>query len=336
MNNETETILMEEAAVVLDNNSAAYVAQQFNFTSALWSMQFGKTVFLLKSLKKRKRVRLYIKSRSLHYFKKTWPTLDEDQFKKMFRFDRDDFYLIVGTVESLMVTAPPPGLKNIVNRELPPYQQVAMALNRLVTGHCSESVGSQFGVSDITVRRCTVKFCKAVVKKLKPLFLKWPSVDERTVVKRQFQCIWGLPNCVGAIDCTHVNMECPQADLATDYCDRKGRFSIQVQAIVDANMKFLDINCGWAGSVHDSRIFSMSKVYDDRKDYFNGPKVNVNGIHVPEYLVGDTGYPMSPHMLIPVPGREATLKPEQRHFNFKQSSTRIVVERASGRLKTVF
>ena len=132
MNNETETILMEEAAVVLDNNSAAYVAQQFNFTSALWSMQFGKTVFLLKSLKKRKRVRLYIKSRSLHYFKKTWPTLDEDQFKKMFRFDRDGFYLIVGAVESLMVTAPPPALKNIVNHELPPYQQVAMALNRLV------------------------------------------------------------------------------------------------------------------------------------------------------------------------------------------------------------
>ena len=254
----------------------------------------------------------------------------------MLRFDREGFYLIVGAVESQMLTESPPSLRNIVNRKLPPFQQVAMALNRLVTGHSTEAVGSQFGVSSITVRRCTVKFCNAVMVNLKHLFLKWPTMNERSLVKRQFQRIWGLPNCVGAIDCTHVNMECPDAVLASDYCDRKGRFSIQVQAIVDANMRFLDIVCGWAGSVHDSRIYSLSRVYELRKEYFNGPKINVNGIHVPEYLVGDAGYPLSPHLLIPLPGREVNMEPEERHYNFKQSSTRICVERAFGRLKTVF
>ena len=104
----------------------------------------------------------------------------------MFRFDRNGFNMSVGAVESLMKTAPPAGLRNIMNRELPPYQQVAMALNKLVTGHSSESVGSQFGVSSITVRRCTIKFCNVVLLQLKPLFLGWPNVNERVKVRREF------------------------------------------------------------------------------------------------------------------------------------------------------
>ena len=62
-----------------------------------------------------------------------------------------------------------------------------MALNRLVIGHSSESVGSQFGVSSLTVRRCTIKFCNVVLLQLKPLFLRWPNVNERVKVRREFQ-----------------------------------------------------------------------------------------------------------------------------------------------------
>ena len=113
---------LQNAIVLLHNNSAAFGAQQSMAVSALLTFEMGKTTLLLKSLRKRNKVRLYMKPRSLHYFRKVWPTLLEDQFKAMFRFDRNGFNMIVGAVESRMKTAPPVGLRNIVNRELPPYQ----------------------------------------------------------------------------------------------------------------------------------------------------------------------------------------------------------------------
>ena len=108
--------LLEDAAILMDNNSAAYGVMQFHFTSALWSLEMARTVMLLRSVKRRSSVRVYIKSRSLHYFRKVWPNLDKDQFKSMFRFDRDGFHLLVGAMESQMLTEPPPGVRNIVNR----------------------------------------------------------------------------------------------------------------------------------------------------------------------------------------------------------------------------
>ncbi len=44
------------------------------------------------------------------------------------------------------------------------------------------------------------------------------------------------------------------------YRNRKGYFSINVQAITDANLMFTNIIARWPGSVHDSRIFQSSRI----------------------------------------------------------------------------
>jgi hypothetical protein len=51
------------------------------------------------------------------------------------------------------------------------------------------------------------------------------------------------------------------------------------------------------------------------------------------YLVGDAGYPSNVNILVPYP---SVLSPANEWFNFIQSSTRIVVKQAFGRLKNRF
>lgn len=44
------------------------------------------------------------------------------------------------------------------------------------------------------------------------------------------------------------------------YRNRKSFFSINVQCLTDANLKFLDVVARWPGSVHDSTIFNNSVI----------------------------------------------------------------------------
>ena len=51
------------------------------------------------------------------------------------------------------------------------------------------------------------------------------------------------------------------------------------------------------------------------------------------FLIGDAGYPSNANILLPYP---SVVAPANQWFNFIQSSTRIVVEQAFGRLKNRF
>jgi len=64
------------------------------------------------------------------------------------------------------------------------------------------------------------------------------------------------------------------------YRNRKGFFSINVQAVCNSALKFVDIVARWPGSTHDSTIFNASRIRarfinDDMKDAL---------------LLGDSGY----------------------------------------------
>uniref|UniRef100_A0A1X7TF59 DDE Tnp4 domain-containing protein n=1 Tax=Amphimedon queenslandica TaxID=400682 RepID=A0A1X7TF59_AMPQE len=75
-----------------------------------------------------------------------------------------------------------------------------------------------------------------------------------------FEKKWGLPQCAGAIDWCHVPISAP-AHNHTDYYNGKGFYSIVIQAVIDYRYRFIDVYCGWPGSVHDARIFAHSYIY---------------------------------------------------------------------------
>ena len=65
----------------------------------------------------------------------------------------------------------------------------------------------------------------------------------------------------------------------------------------------------------------------------NGHPVSIGSLNMREYIIGDGGYPLLTWLITPFSGGLTT---SQREYNFKLSSTRIVVERAFGRLKKMW
>ena len=50
-----------------------------------------------------------------------------------------------------------------------------------------------------------------------------------------------------------------------DYYNRKGWFSLDIQALVDSRYRFMDLCIGRPGSVYDTRVLSRSEVYNRRE-----------------------------------------------------------------------
>ena len=61
-------------------------------------------------------------------------------------------------------------------------------------------------------------------------------------------------------------------------------------------------------------------------------KKNINGVEVPLLILGDPAYPLLPWMMKGY-AETGALTRSQRHFNYRQSRARMVVENAFGRLK---
>ena len=136
-----------------------------------------------------------------------------------------------------------------------------------------------------------------------------------------------IPNIVGVIDCTHVELIRPHDDPIA-YYGRKNFPSINVQGTVDARECFTSIDVSFPGSVHDARIYRLSDVYT----LMSSAPEAANCI-----LLGDEAYPISPWLLTPFRRRDfANLQPHQINYNTIIARERVIVERCFGILKRRF
>uniref|UniRef100_A0A8C0J8B7 DDE Tnp4 domain-containing protein n=1 Tax=Chelonoidis abingdonii TaxID=106734 RepID=A0A8C0J8B7_CHEAB len=206
-------------------------------------------------------------------------------------------------------------------------KRVAIAVWKLATPDSYRSVANQFGVGKSTVGIVVMQVCRAINRILLRRTVTLGNVQD--IVDGFAQM--GFPNCGGAIDRTHIPILAPP-HLASEYVNRKGYFSMVLQALVDHRGRFTDIYTGWPGKVHDARIFRNSGMFRKLQagTFFPDRKITVGDVEMPIVILGDPAYPLMPWLMKPYTGK---LDRSKDRFNYRLSRCRMTVECAFGRLK---
>ena len=212
-------------------------------------------------------------------------------------------------------------------------QRVAITLWVLATACEYRTVAHLFGVASSTVCSIVQETCRAIVKVLLPKYIHFPTGDKLKETVQGFRDRWAIPQCAGSIDGSHIPVQ-PPALNHTDYYNRKGWYSVVVQAVVDHNYLFTDLYIGWPGSVHDARVLANSAIYhkSNNKEHLQGDVLAVGNHSVPTFLVSDSAYPLLPWLMKPF-AMSPRLTGEKKTFNYRICRGRVVVEIAFGHLK---
>ncbi|WOG96259.1 hypothetical protein DCAR_0415593 [Daucus carota subsp. sativus] len=264
-----------------------------------------------------------------------YESVDSANFESIFKISRGTFEYICSLVGDVMM-AKSSCFSDLNGKPLCLEDQVAVALRRLNSGESLLTVGDSFQVQRSTVRNITWRFVEAMEQK-GIQHIQWPSTGTKmTEVKSKFEKLGGLPNCCGAIDTAHIKMRLAiHKNKSTEvWYDNEKNLSMILQAIVDADMRFLDIVTGWPGSLSDSIAFKSSSFFKlcNEGKRLNGETVKLpEGTELREYIVGDLGFPLLPWLLTPYQGNN--LPEYEASFNSKHTATQEVAQKALSRLK---
>ncbi|CAI5971956.1 unnamed protein product [Closterium sp. NIES-64] len=184
-------------------------------------------------------------------------------------------------------------------------------------------LGLLFGLPPGLIHRIVDAFLVWFSRKFKRDWVQFPTEDVREEMALDFRAIKGVPNVIGAIDGTHIELRGMEAHCG-DYYNRKQVYSVQLQVTCDSKGVIWDYNVGNPGSMHDQGVFSTSDLHGRLE----------SGEIAPYRLVGDAAYPLKPYMLTPLHApRRRLMKKWEQTYNYVQSATRMVVERTIGALK---
>lgn len=216
---------------------------------------------------------------------------------------------------------------------VPVDKQIAVTIWHLATNIEYRTIAALFGIGISTVCTIVCNTTRAITQHLLPQYVQMPSRGRLREILQEFETLWGFPQVVAALDGTHIPIlkptECP-----SDYYNRKGFYSILIQGVVDSQGCFIDVNIGWPGKVHDARVLANSTFYHKATsgNLFPDWKRVINGVEVPLLVLGDPAYPLLPWLMKPFTDN-GHLTAAERHYNYRQSRTRMVVENAFGCLK---
>ncbi|MCO5600630.1 hypothetical protein L7F22_054745 [Adiantum nelumboides] len=197
----------------------------------------------------------------------------------------------------------PEPLSHIPGRIWTAEKKLGLAIMLLSSGNSQHHVANCFDCGRSTVSKFLHQFVVVLIKNLGRK-LRWPeTAGELAQVKDGFRALLGLPNCCGAIDATHINMNLPKNETNKSWFDRKGNYSMLVQGIVDANKRFLDVNIGWLGCCNDKHVLRNSGFYRlcQGRERLAGPTSIHEDVSIQEYIVGDGGYVLLSWLVIPYP-----------------------------------
>ncbi|XP_005986992.1 putative nuclease HARBI1 [Latimeria chalumnae] len=208
------------------------------------------------------------------------------------------------------------------SRAIAPETQILAALGFYTSGSFQTRMGDAIGISQASMSRCVSNVTEALVERA-PDFISFPA-DEASQqrIKDVFYRLAGMPNVLGAIDCTHVAIKAPNAeDLC--YVNRKGFHSINCQMVCDGTGMLLNVEVQWPGSMQDSAIFQQSSL----SRHFEEEACKEG------WLLGDGVYQLQKWLLTPLHYPETTA---EYRYNMAHSATHSAIEHTLGALRARF
>ncbi|CAH9070304.1 unnamed protein product [Cuscuta epithymum] len=199
---------------------------------------------------------------------------------------------------------------------------LAATLLRLAHGASFAALSRRFGIDSATACRAFYTVCKAINEKLSYLF-EFMSDINRTIVG--FGWI-SLPNCCGVLGLEKFEF------------DDNGKYFV-VQALVDSEGRFLDVSAGWPCTMNPGNILRQSKLFsgvEESNEYLKGPSFELDdGKSIPQYILGDSCFPLLPWLLTPYPGsaEEGDLSPAEAAFNAVHDRAMNVLRKSFGRIR---
>jgi hypothetical protein len=256
----------------------------------------------------------------------------EEEWRENFRLSKVNFFKLCNELEPYL-RKKSTNMRKTISVE----KQVAVTLYYLADEGRYRKVANAFGLGKSTVSGIVRRTCGVISAVLGPKYITLPKTKEEVQeAVNMFYEKHGFPQCIGAIDGTHIFIKQPHEN-PTDYVNRKNRHSVNVQAVCDFKYCFTDVVIKWPGSVHDARIFYNSAL----KEMLNNGTIPPlyctlvpDTVPVPVCILGDPAYLLLPRLMKEFPGGENTVK--EQFYGYRLSSARMVIECAFGRLKGRF
>ena len=220
---------------------------------------------------------------------------------------------------------------------IPLAKRVAIGLYALGSSAEYRTIASLFGVGRTTVGEIVREISQEIIDKLGPCYLNAypPTHDKIVEIVSGFDKM-GFPQCYGAIDGCHIEVNVPKSE-AVDYYNFKGWHSVLLFAAVDYKYRFTYINVGAPGRSNDSTIYENSalKKVHETNPIFREYSKTIEGVNVPILLIGDSAFKLSSTVMKPFPfsGNQSAA---EKLFNYHLAKCRRVVENGFGHLKARF
>ncbi|XP_043194465.1 putative nuclease HARBI1 [Amphibalanus amphitrite] len=186
--------------------------------------------------------------RARGYVVATVPAYLDDDFRGHFRMTRHQVQQLQEDLGAAGAYAEDHGGREPIS----PGKAPLVLLWTLANQDTIRSISDRFDLTKSSVIRSNRRLTNAIVNDLLGEHVKWPNNTAAGAI----DCAGGI-EIVGAIDGSHIPISQPVEDQEV-YVNRKGFHSLVLQAVCQADTRFIDVLTGYPGSVHDARVFRNS------------------------------------------------------------------------------
>ena len=176
---------------------------------------------------------------------------DDEELYRRYRFTRNGILFLNENLQGME-----PATRR--NHSVPKQLKVFIGLRYLATGSYQTLLGDELGIklSQPTICRSVTEFLNAM-SVFASTCIEWPADTRKT--QEHFFENFNIPNVVGCIDGTHVQIIAPNGQDEVAYVNRLIYHNINVQSICDHEATFISVTAKQPGSVHDSTVLRVRK-----------------------------------------------------------------------------